>query len=122
MPAAADAGTPDDGETHIVVLVAQHCIAGVQRHAHREIGEFAAQLQLRVDGRCERICRIGEDGDDAVALALFLGTHTAMCGDASLEDLVVPRHERRHLAGRRLPRLRRPLDVGEQECDPPRRE
>ena len=122
VPASADAGTPDDGESHVVVLVAQHRIAGVQRHAHREVGELTSKLQLCVDGRRESICGVGEDGDDAVALALFLRVHTTVCGDAPFEDLVVPRHERRHLTRRGLPRLRRPLDVGEQEGDHPGRE
>ena len=122
VTAATDTSAPDDRETDVVVLVAQHRLARVQRHACREVGQFSAQGELCVHGGCESTARVGEDSHDTVALALLLRTSATVGGDARLENVVVVRDQRRHLTGRGLPCLRRTFDVGEQERHHPRRQ
>ena len=78
VSARADSGAADDGETDVVVFVAQHRIAAVQRHAYRQVGQFAAQRQLGSECRADGIGSGTEDRHDAVALALLLRSHATV--------------------------------------------
>ena len=115
MSARPDASASDDREADVVVLVAQRGLTGVQRHANRELRDDGTQGHLGLERCVHRFDRMGEDRDDAVAFALFLRPRPAVRGDRRVEDLVVLRDQARHGVRRRLPRLSRSLDVGEQE-------
>ena len=88
------ASASDHGLTEVVAFVAQLGLAGVDRHAHVEVGPrrpgLGHQGSLGIDRRGHRIRRTGERGHHAVALALFDRPHAAVAGDDLVQDLVVP--------------------------------
>ena len=79
----SQASAADHRLTEVVALVAQLRLAGVDRHAHVEIGALGGQgsadeASLGVDRRGHGIGRRGERGDHAVALSLLHRPHAAV--------------------------------------------
>ena len=90
LVAVADRAQPrasDHGLTEVVALVAQLGLAGVDRHAHVEVGALrpvlAEEPSLGVDRGGDGVGRACERGDDAVAFSLLDRPNAAMVGDAS---------------------------------------
>ena len=109
--------TTDHRVTHVIAPVAQLCLAGVDRHPHLDAGHLLRQRPLHIHRRRDRIRRPRERGHHAVALALLDGTHPTMSGDTLVDHGVVAGDDRPGRVRRPLPQPRRPLDVGQQECD-----
>ena len=129
LVAVSDGAQPSASDhrlTEVVALVAQLGLAGVDGHAHVEVGALwpflAEEPSLRVDRGGDGVGRACECGHDAVAFSLLDWPNATMVSDRLVEDLVVPRNRHRHRAGRVLPPSSRSFDVGQQEGHRPCRE
>ncbi len=120
----ANAGRRDDRWADVVLGPTQSDLAGVETHpdADRRGGgpSLFGQPPLGVEGGRNRVARSCEGGDNAVALALLLGSHAVVGGDRLVEDLVAPCRSEGHRIGVVVPEVGRSFDVGEQERGRPR--
>ncbi len=126
LPAVGDTHQPGSAvhPAAVVVTVAHLGFAGVQAHPHPEwsgrIPGLGTECELRVDGSVDRVVRGGERCVEAISGRLH--DETAVRLDRRAGELVVPRQRRPHRVGVFLPETRRPLEIGEQERDRPRRQ
>jgi hypothetical protein len=93
-------------------------------HLHFDPGGPGLTLQraLRVEGASDRIRRLPEDGQDAVALAASLDHLALVLLDLLDDDPVVTVERLLGGARRRVPDFRRTFDFGHEECEGPDRQ
>ena len=124
MPGRADPRGADDVEAD-VALVAERRLAGVQAHAHANLGAarpcVGGERPLALDGRAHRVARARERVEERIALRVDLvpagalrRSRAAGAGDRPTTCAVV--------VAELLQQPRRALDVGEQEGDGAARE
>ena len=108
-----------DGRAGVVALVAQLNLSGMQPNPQPDRGQ---RLALQPECTSHRIRRAGKRRDEAVALALFDGSHAVVGGDGVRYDLIHPRHGRDHLVGLAFPEPRGALHVSQQQRHRARRQ
>ena len=110
----AQAGRPVHGRAHVVALVAQLRLAGVEADTEPDGGQRGP---LQIEGAGHGFGGAGEGDHEAVALALLHGAHPSMAGDRFTEDAIEARHGLGHGLRLGFPQPGRAFDVGQQKRD-----
>jgi hypothetical protein len=108
----ADACGAVDVDAH-VPLLGRDGIARVHAHPHQH--GAAGERRLRFRGRGDRLAGGRECVEEGVALCVHLDA--VVRGERIPQDAPVVREQRRVALAVLLQQPRRPLDVGEEECD-----
>ena len=108
----AQPGGAVDRRADVVGLVAQLYVAGVDADAQLD---RCQRCPLQVQRTGHRVGGARERDHEAVALALFHGSHALVGGDRVRQCLVEARDSGLHRLGLGLPQPGRTLDVGQQQ-------
>jgi hypothetical protein len=101
-----------DGGSDVVGFITQLDLAGVQANAQ---ADWRERRSLQVERARHRVARTPERDDEAVALALFDGPHTAVATDDLGQGAVQSGKGGGHLIGLCLPQPCRAFDVCQQQ-------